>query len=1016
MKNKKLKKWMSVILSAVLLFGETVHGDVVAKESTDNPMQIIEGNAVSQMEATGGVTPCEIELITEEEAEQLHEAFENQRAEQVCTEPEINSGFASSYGYEQLNTAEKKECYALLREKALTFHEQFSEGIVRNANTDNEYYVWAELNIADYNFSLKTFQKILFAVEADYPELFWYTGNFSYVKNKSGNVGSVYPKIEEDYIEVTARKTAQKSIDIGIVPYLEAIDKAKEEQATEMELEMLIHDMIINHIDYAYVPGTKTPEDAGYAHSIVGVFDKTGVVCEGYAKAFQLLANYAGLASIYAVGYGNGGGHAWNLICMEGEWYNLDITWDDAGTGKFYDGIKYGYYNCSTDNFGNHVYMSSVFPGMYQVPETNATKYNYYEYYDLAVSSEDVTSEDAFKTFFENAVKRSREREDYLLQFSFKDTNTRASFSEYLSGEDSEILDNISNEQVWFKTAGEYSYSTTSPYIIYYPMICVYADTYQVIYGTEKNELPFHMVERRTEVSQEGNYEISYDYGQTGVGQAKVTALGSYADMGSHVFEFDVVYSGEVTPTSTPTITSELTNTPTATVTLEPTNTPTATVTPELTNTPTATLIPESTNTPTATVTPELTNTPTATVTPESTNTPTATVTPEPTNTSTLTVTVTSRPTNTPTVTVTPEPTNTPTATVTSEPTNTPTPIVTSEPTNTPTAIVTPKPTNTPEPTVTPEPTNTPTATVTPRPTNTPTATVTPKPTNTPTATVTPKPTNSPTPTVTPEPTNTPTATVTPKPTNSPTATVMPKPTNTLTPTVAMTPTPTEKPIKELKEPGKVSVIAKTRLANSIKLSWKKVPNAKGYVIYRATSKNENYRICKKITSPNKITYEDKNLKNQTTYYYYVTAYNQEGNQYAYGSPSKKVSKKVLGVLKAPKKLKMKKGSYDNKKNTITLSWSKVKGADKIEIYAQKVVRKKNASGNYVYSAAKGCKNKKIATINGTKTSAKISCGNYDMETEYCRYTIKAYYKTDMGKKIKSKTSNALIVGFLTNQ
>ena len=57
-------------------------------------------------------------------------------------------------------------------------------------------------------------------------------------------------------------------------------------------------------------------------------------------------------------------------------------------------------------------------------------------------------------------------------------------------------------------------------------------------------------------------------------------------------------------------------------------------------------------------------------------------------------------------------------------------------------------------------------------------------------------------------------------------------------------------------------------------LSWKKVPKAKGYMIYRSTSKNGTYK-CVKTTS--KLSYRDtKSLHRGKTYYYKVVAYTKE--------------------------------------------------------------------------------------------------------------------------------------------
>lgn len=60
------------------------------------------------------------------------------------------------------------------------------------------------------------------------------------------------------------------------------------------------------------------------------------VVCEGYARAYQLLCDRAGLTAIAVAGYAypynpDEDGHAWNYIKLsDGKWYAVDATWDDV--------------------------------------------------------------------------------------------------------------------------------------------------------------------------------------------------------------------------------------------------------------------------------------------------------------------------------------------------------------------------------------------------------------------------------------------------------------------------------------------------------------------------------------------------------------------------------------------------------------------------------------------------------------------------------------------------------------
>ena len=53
-------------------------------------------------------------------------------------------------------------------------------------------------------------------------------------------------------------------------------------------------------------------------------------VCLGYASAFQLLMDMAGVECVTVTGaaFGNRENHAWNMVRLDGTWYCVDATWD----------------------------------------------------------------------------------------------------------------------------------------------------------------------------------------------------------------------------------------------------------------------------------------------------------------------------------------------------------------------------------------------------------------------------------------------------------------------------------------------------------------------------------------------------------------------------------------------------------------------------------------------------------------------------------------------------------------
>ena len=146
--------------------------------------------------------------------------------------------------------------------------------------------------------------------------------------------------------------------------------------APDVWKEKLIYDRIL--MDSHYNLGAQWDGRAEDNWTSYGILvNKTGV-CESYAEAFQTLCLYAGIKCTGVVGTA-GGGHKWNCVELDGEWYMCDITFDDPIGGE--DGAAYHYYfNRTSDWFVeyNHDWSDCDF----KVPECNGTKYDFDNYFD----------------------------------------------------------------------------------------------------------------------------------------------------------------------------------------------------------------------------------------------------------------------------------------------------------------------------------------------------------------------------------------------------------------------------------------------------------------------------------------------------------------------------------------------------------------------------------------------------------------------------------------------------------
>ena len=79
----------------------------------------------------------------------------------------------------------------------------------------------------------------------------------------------------------------------------------------------------------------------------VGVLLNGKGVCASYAAAFRALADASGLRSVVVTGTGDGEGHAWNKVFMDGKWQLVDPTWNDGyaeagGSVTRYFGLRDG--------------------------------------------------------------------------------------------------------------------------------------------------------------------------------------------------------------------------------------------------------------------------------------------------------------------------------------------------------------------------------------------------------------------------------------------------------------------------------------------------------------------------------------------------------------------------------------------------------------------------------------------------------------------------------------------------
>ncbi|OOB75262.1 hypothetical protein AXF41_09135 [Clostridium haemolyticum] len=202
------------------------------------------------------------------------------------------------------------------------------------------------------------------------------------------------------------------------------IKEVIKDNMTPVQKELALHDYVVKHADYNMEGLNKRPADLE-DHSAYGVLVLGKGVCESYSKAMHLLLNEAGIECKYATGYKKnrdgrqGGGHAWNIVKLDNEWYNLDATWDDPVSDRVGRSDKdvvvspviHTYFNVTDDIFNkDHI------RGEYEqknYPRANGTKYSYDnldidEFMNDGTKVPKVTTREEFKQKLIEALKTKK--------------------------------------------------------------------------------------------------------------------------------------------------------------------------------------------------------------------------------------------------------------------------------------------------------------------------------------------------------------------------------------------------------------------------------------------------------------------------------------------------------------------------------------------------------------------------------------------------------------------------------
>ena len=199
--------------------------------------------------------------------------------------------------------------------------------------------------------------------EGDY--LKWHCQGWTVKATISGNSNEGYDLNIFYGVSYLSSLEQEEKVDEEVSNLLKSLDLSNK---TDYQKVKAIYDYICSNVTYDH--DNLNDESYSLKYTAYAALINKTAVCQGYASLFYRLALDAGVDTRVISGEA-GGPHAWNIVKLNGKYYNLDSTWD-AGRRT------YAYFLKNTNDFDDHVrdndYQSNEFIEEYPMWDESYTE------------------------------------------------------------------------------------------------------------------------------------------------------------------------------------------------------------------------------------------------------------------------------------------------------------------------------------------------------------------------------------------------------------------------------------------------------------------------------------------------------------------------------------------------------------------------------------------------------------------------------------------------------------------
>lgn len=214
--------------------------------------------------------------------------------------------------------------------------------------------------------------------EGDYLRWHVVAWNIQFDSTTPGADGTYYDVILTYNFVLISSAEHEEVLDKQLAIYLDDLNPT----GTDYEKIKTVYDWICANVIYDYV--NLNDENYLLKHSAYAALVQRMAVCQGYSNLLYRMALEMGIDCRIITGVSHGENHSWNIVKLDGQYYNLDATWDSelrqAGNSCEY------FLKCDA-NFPDHTrdgqYQTEAFVSRYPIAESDyVPQDNSYEYVD----------------------------------------------------------------------------------------------------------------------------------------------------------------------------------------------------------------------------------------------------------------------------------------------------------------------------------------------------------------------------------------------------------------------------------------------------------------------------------------------------------------------------------------------------------------------------------------------------------------------------------------------------------